>query len=69
VLVDILGPGEMVMREDYGVTTIVELLSNQQRLNDSMRRRFGEDTPEIVNLYEQLSNIFTANYQTYPPSY
>lgn len=69
VLVDILGPGEMVMREDYGVTTIVELLSNQQRLNDSMRRRFGEDTPEIVNLYEQLGNIFTANYQTYPPSY
>lgn len=63
LLVDILGPGEMVMREDYGVTNVIDLIRNQERLNDSMRRRFGEDTPEIVNLYEHLGDLFTITYQ------
>lgn len=63
LLVDILGPGEMVMREDYGVTDVVDLMRNQDRLNDSMRRRFGEDTPEIVNLYEYLGDLFNVAYQ------
>lgn len=63
LLVDILGPGKMVVSEDYGINDIVSFISNQQRLTDSMRRRFGEDTPEIVNLYEQLADIFTTVYQ------
>jgi 5'-deoxynucleotidase YfbR-like HD superfamily hydrolase len=63
LLVDILGPGKMVMCEDYGITDVTQLLQNKQRLDDSMRRRFGEDTPEIVDLYYHLGDIFTDSYK------
>jgi putative hydrolase of HD superfamily len=63
LLVDILGPGGMVMREDYGITSLEALNTNKERLNDSMTRRFGEDTPEIVDIYHQLGEIFSASYQ------
>lgn len=63
LLVDILGPGEKVMREDYGIATVSELITNKKRLDDSMVRRFGEDTPEIVDLYQHLGDIFTDKYQ------
>lgn len=62
LLVDILGPGKIVMRDDYGITNITQLLQNKQRLDDSMMRRFGEDTPEIVDLYRYLGDIFTDCY-------
>jgi 5'-deoxynucleotidase YfbR-like HD superfamily hydrolase len=63
LLVDILGPGKMVMRDDYGITNVTQLIENKQRLDDSMVRRFGEDTPEIVDLYQHLGEIFTKEYQ------
>lgn len=63
LLVDILGPGKMVMREDYGITSIAQLLQNKHRLDDSMVRRFGEDAPEIVDLYHHLGDVFSAEYQ------
>ncbi|HEX7483636.1 MAG TPA: HD domain-containing protein [Candidatus Saccharimonadales bacterium] len=63
LLVDILGPGRMVMREDYGITSVAELIENKLRLDDSMVRRFGEDNPEIVELYEYLGELFTQSYQ------
>lgn len=63
LLVDILGPGRMVMREDYGITNQAQLIHNKQRLDDSMIRRFGEDAPEIVDLYQYLGDIFTDRYQ------
>ncbi|MDB5187198.1 MAG: hypothetical protein JWM07_670 [Candidatus Saccharibacteria bacterium] len=62
LLVDILGPGKMVMREDYGITNVAQLITNKQRLDDSMVRRFGEDTPEIVELYQYLGDVFTKEY-------
>ena len=62
LLVDILGPGKMVLQEDYGIESIADLLKNQQRLNDSMVRRFGEDNPEIVDLYHYLGDIFNDAY-------
>ena len=62
LLVDILGPGKMVMREDYDIVNITQLIQNKQRLDDSMVRRFGEDTPEIVDLYKHLGDIFTDCY-------
>jgi 5'-deoxynucleotidase YfbR-like HD superfamily hydrolase len=63
LLVDILGPGKMVMREDYGITSIAQLLENKHRLDDSMIRRFGEDASEIVDLYQHLGDVFSAEYQ------
>lgn len=63
LLVDILGPGKTVMREDYGITTIEELTANKQRLNDSMVRRFGEDTPEVVDIYRHLGELFSDTFQ------
>lgn len=63
LLVDILGPGKMVMREDYSITTATQLLQNKQRLDDSMIRRFGEDTPEIVTIYQHLGDLFVREYQ------
>lgn len=62
LLVDILGPGKMVLREDYGITSVVQLIQNKERLDESMMRRFGEDTPEIVDLYSYLGNVFTEEY-------
>ena len=63
LLVDILGPGRMVMREDYGITSVGELVKNKLRLDESMIRRFGEDTPEVVELYQYLGELFTQTYQ------
>lgn len=63
LLVDILGPGKKVMREDYGITNITQLIQNKQRLDDSMVRRFGEDASEIVDLYRHLGDIFTDVYR------
>jgi 5'-deoxynucleotidase YfbR-like HD superfamily hydrolase len=63
LLVDILGPGQKVMKEDYGILNVAQLIQNKQRLNDSMVRRFGEDTPEIVALYQHLGDIFTDVYR------
>ena len=62
LLVDILGPGRMVMRDDYGITSVAELIENKLRLDDSMIRRFGEDNPEIVELYQYLGELFTQTY-------
>lgn len=62
LLVDILGPGKQVLAQDYGVTSLTEVLLNQKRLNDSMVRRFGEDTPEIVEAYILLGEIFATQY-------
>jgi putative hydrolase of HD superfamily len=62
LLVDILGPGKKVLREDYGIMNAVQLTQNKRRLDESMTRRFGEDTPEIVDLYHHLGDIFTAEY-------
>jgi len=62
LLVDILGPGRMVMRDDYGITSAAELIENKLRLDDSMVRRFGEDNPEIVELYQYLGELFTQTY-------
>lgn len=62
LLVDILGPGRMVMREEYGITCVAELITNKLRLDDSMVRRFGEDNPEIVELYQYLGELFTQTY-------
>lgn len=63
VLVDILGPGSQVMKEDYGVTTLADLILNQERLNDSIVRRFGEDAPEIVAIYQLLGNTFIDTFE------
>ena len=62
LLVDILGPGKMVMREDYSITNVAELISNKLRLDDSMVRRFGEDNPEVVEIYRYLGDLFTQTY-------
>lgn len=69
LLVDILGPGRMVRRDDYGITSIAELIENKLRLDDSMVRRFGEDNPEVVELYEYLGELFTQTYQDEETNY
>ena len=64
LLVDIIGPGQLVLRKDYGINSISEVVKNKLRLDESMTRRFGEDTPEIVAIYKQLGDMFVAECST-----
>lgn len=63
LLVDIIGPGRMIMRKEFGITNVADLIKNKLRLDENMVRRFGEDNPEVVELYEYLGELFTQTYQ------
>lgn len=62
LLVDIIGPGKMVMCEDYGITSVIQLMRNKEQLDTSMVRRFGEDASEIVDIYSHLGDLFIEKY-------
>lgn len=61
VIVDILGHGKKVMREDYGVTTTEDLVSCQEKLHTRIANSFGE-FPPIVTAHEFLCELFELEF-------
>ncbi len=62
IVVDIIGAGQRVMREDYDVTTTDQLRECHQKLQDRLVRIFGEEFPEITLAHELLCELFETQF-------
>lgn len=58
---DILGPGEQVMREDYNVQSPWQLHENHQKLQERFSEMFP-DFPELLTAHESLARQFELHY-------
>lgn len=61
VVVDIIGQGSRVMKEDYGVSSHEELEKSHDTLHARIARKFGEFTL-IVEAHRQLCDVFEAEF-------
>lgn len=61
VIVDILGCGKKVMKEDYGVTNIVDLKKSYLKLHNRIATSFAE-FPQIVEAHELLCELFAIEF-------
>lgn len=62
VVVDILGAGKKVMKEDYGVTTIEELKASHAKLHGRIATSF-EEFPLIVGAHKLLCHLFQEEFE------
>lgn len=61
VIVDIIGPGQQVMREDYEVTTTEALEESHNALHARIAHKFGE-FHTIITAHRQLCDLFEAEF-------
>jgi 5'-deoxynucleotidase YfbR-like HD superfamily hydrolase len=57
VVVDVIGQGTRIMKEDYDVHSKEDLQASHRQLGDRMQARFGE-LPELVRAHNQLCEVF-----------
>ena len=62
VVVDILGAGKKVMKEEYGVTTIEELRASHAKLHERIAKSF-EEFPLIVGAHKLLCQLFQEEFE------
>lgn len=62
VIVDILGAGERVMREDYGVTNSSKLEQCHDELHERLVKKFGGEFPEIDMAHKVLCDLFLTQF-------
>jgi len=65
IAVDILGAGQKVMNEDYGVHSNEQLSAAHDALRARMKDRFSE-FPEIVRAHAQLCELFENEFVATP---
>lgn len=58
IVVDIIGDGVRVMREDYGVTGSEQLRQCHEQLHRRIGERFGEEFPELLEVQASLMMMF-----------
>ena len=63
VAMDIVGQGVRVVEEDYGVSNLEDLQKAHTDLIANFDRRFGDEFPELVQLYEHLAREFEEKYK------
>lgn len=61
-IVDIIGPGAQVMREDYGVTTLKDLQEAGRRKHARFQNNFGEEFPALVSLHHEVCRLFEYTF-------
>ena len=61
-LVDITGQGFRVVGEDFGVTSLEELRGEHSRLATKYHNMFGNEFPELNQLYALFSYLFEERY-------
>lgn len=61
-LVDITGQGVRVVEEDFGVTSLEELRDEHSRLATKYHNMFGNEFPELDQLYALFSYLFEEHY-------
>lgn len=57
IVVDILGDGQRVLREDYHITTTHELHEAHTSVHNRLDVKFGSEYPEISQVHAQLCRI------------
>lgn len=63
VAVDVVGDGVRVVREDYGIKNLEELIVSHNKLHARINEKFGGDYPELVAAHAQLCLIFEDHYK------
>lgn len=66
VATDITGDGLRVIREDFGVTSLDELVASHDELFDRMQEKFGKDFPDLVAAHAILAVDFEKKYEKTP---
>lgn len=66
VVVDILGPGQKVMNEDYNVHTSEELEVSHKQLHGRIARSFGLEFPQVTDAHALLCELFELEFETTP---
>lgn len=61
-LVDITGQGVRVIEEDFGVTSLEKLCDEHGRLATKYHNMFGNEFPELDQLYALFSYLFEERY-------
>jgi len=62
VATDIIGPGRLVMKEEYGVTTLEELIASHDKLHSRIADSF-EEFPLIVEAHKALCRLFQEEFE------
>lgn len=60
---DVVGQGVRVIEEDYDISTLEDLKKAHANLIANFDRRFGEEFPELVQLYTHLAREFEDKYK------
>ena len=63
IIVDIIGAGERVMQEDYGVDSTTQLQQCHLALQKKVKNMFGEEFPDLQLAHQLLCELFEANVQ------
>lgn len=63
VAMDVVGQGVRVIEEDYDISTLEDLKKAHANLIANFDRRFGEEFPELVQLYTHLAREFEDKYK------
>ncbi len=60
--VDVVGDGVRVLREDFGVDTLEELVDSHDKLHGRIADKFGERFPDLVAVHAALCEIVEKKY-------
>jgi 5'-deoxynucleotidase YfbR-like HD superfamily hydrolase len=63
IVVDIIGAGVRVMREDYQVDSLALLHDCHTKLRERLLRTFGEEFPELTLAHELLCELFENTFE------
>lgn len=58
IVLDIIGQGERVMREDYAIDSLAELQRCHRELHTRLVAKFGAEFPELDLAHEMLCELF-----------
>ena len=63
LIVDIIGSGERVMQEDYGISSIEQLQECHLKLQARVQSMFGDEFPDLQLAHQLLCELFTTNIE------
>ncbi|MFZ2126074.1 MAG: HD domain-containing protein [Candidatus Microsaccharimonas sp.] len=67
VVVDVLGPGQKVMNEDYNVHTSAELQASHTQLHGRIAQSFGIEFPQVTDAHALLCELFELEFEATLP--
>lgn len=57
IIVDIVGDGKRVLRDDYNIRSTEELFHAHHNLHQRLERKFGDEFPEISRAHSELCRL------------